>query len=216
MGTVKIFLVMLGLQWATCAAQKIKTPDSLNINSSNAQTYFIRAKEIIKNQERDSLFEASTILRRLYYFDSLKYSKQEINILYDKISKINLHHYQKIIPGQWKLAFRGSNWSTNNYGDTTGESLQINQNHIRFYKNGKLTRKTKYKITNRYAQLSKEFEFQIYFFDSNSYWHISTMENYSDYFSKLTFDKNHIGLMVDSGPFCSDCGYEIYITEKIR
>jgi hypothetical protein len=214
METVKIFLVILGFQWTACSiAQKSKTLDSLNINSSNAQTYFIRAKEIIKNQERDSLVHASIILKRLYYFDSLKYSNQQIKALNDKISEINLEYYQKIILGQWKLAFRGSNWSTNNYGDTTGESLQITKNNIRFYKNGKLTRETNYKITNKYAQAFKEFEFQLYFFDTDSYWHIDTRDNYFDFYSKLKFDKDHIGLVVDSGPFCNDCGYEIYMTQ---
>jgi hypothetical protein len=219
METAKIILVIISLQCSSlCIAQKGKSFDSVQINTSNASTYFLKAKTNIDNQQRDSFFNASRVLKKLYNFDSSIYSQKAISSYFDKISKINLQYYQKVIVGQWDLAFRGSNWSTNNYGDTSDERLQITNDSIKFLKRGKIIRETKYLITNKYAQISKEFEFQLYFFDTDSYWHIDTKDNYFDFYSKLKFDKDHIGLIVDSGPFCNDCGYEIYILQiqKVR
>jgi len=184
-----------------------------DVTNLNNKDFYKHAQDLIKSKEKDSLFDAHTILRKLYFFDSSVYSKQLVNSYFSQIEAINLDYYKKKIIGTWVFQWAGSNWGTSETSKTKNERIIFSQNEAFFFKDEKLFRQTQYYITNSFSTLSKELFFQVYFLDDNSAKDISFRTKGADYTAKLKFGGANIGLYLGYLFSCNDCGNKIYIAE---
>jgi hypothetical protein len=200
---------------AFCAdlnAQKKSAVKEYNIDCSNDGAYYIKAKGLtIYNP--DSLFEAYRILKRLYHFDSTKYSKKFLSPDFSKIESINYHYLQTNIIGQWNFEWSGSNWGTSETSANKKARLVFTETEAFFYIADTLKRQTKYLITNKFESLyPKEIFFQLYFLDNKDHWDFSFMTKGADYIAHLKFDSQNIGLFINESPNCScGCPESIYL-----
>jgi hypothetical protein len=176
------------------------------LTKETSEKYFIAVLHSIRTQKVDSLRIAYSMLNKLHYYDSIKYSKASLEKHFSKIESSILSYNKKTIIGNWSFEWSGSNWGTSKTSANKKASLVFTDTECFFYISDTLQRKAKYIITNEFAYpYLKPIFFQLYFLDNKDLWEFSFLTKGANYTSKLKFNEENIGLFVNEMPDC-DCG----------
>ena len=191
----------------------LPTNKKIIITQSNSTEYYERAKGFINAANYDSLLYADIILRKLFYFDSIRFSRKIISNHKSEIERQSFNYFKGNIIGQWAFEWSGSNWGTDQTSKTRKEEIVFTDSEAYFYSNDSLKRKTQYLITNKQVPyFMKDLYFQLYFPEDNLYWQVGFINHGPNYLARINFSKQKIGLHINEMPNCScGCPESIYL-----